>query len=139
MRSAGSGQTSRPCFTSMPSSDLAVRKAQPVDRRLQHDVRVIELQPRGRPQARQADMHLPVVPVLLARLADQQRIAPIVAKRTPGRGRVQALAARAVWRDIGAGTGPLAAGLLLPIMPSFWLYAVSAACLAVSAMACVGK
>ena len=66
-------------------------------------------------------------------------IAPIVARRTPGAGRVQALAARAVWRDIGAGTGPMAAGLLLPILPSFWLYAVSAALLALSAVACVRR
>ena len=51
----------------------------------------------------------------------------------------QALAARAVWRDIGAGTGPLAAGLLLPIVPSFWIYAFSAACLAVAALACVRR
>ncbi|MEI6201853.1 MAG: MFS transporter [Enhydrobacter sp.] len=64
-------------------------------------------------------------------------IAPIVAKRTPGAGRVQALAARAVWRDIGAGTGPMIAGLLLPIAPSFWIYAVSATLLALSAVACV--
>ena len=64
-------------------------------------------------------------------------IAPIVAKRTPGAGRVQALAARAVWRDIGAGTGPMVAGLLLPILPSFWIYAVSATLLALSALACV--
>jgi MFS transporter, DHA1 family, inner membrane transport protein len=77
--------------------------------------------------------------IVVLRALQLPLIAPIVAKRTPGRGRVQALAARAVWRDIGAGTGPLAAGLLLPIMPSFWLYAVSAACLAVSAMACVRK
>jgi MFS family permease len=66
-------------------------------------------------------------------------IAPIVAKRTPGAGRVQALAARAVWRDIGAGTGPMVAGLLLPILPSFWIYAVSAAMLAVAAVACVRR
>ena len=64
-------------------------------------------------------------------------IAPIVARRTPGAGRVQALAARAVWRDIGAGTGPMIAGLLLPILPSFWIYAVSATLLALSAVACV--
>ncbi len=64
-------------------------------------------------------------------------IAPIVARRTPGPGRVQALAARAVWRDIGAGTGPMIAGLLLPILPSFWIYAVSATLLALSAVACV--
>lgn len=62
---------------------------------------------------------------------------PIVARRHPGPGRVQALAARAVWRDIGAGTGPLAAGLLLPVMAPQWLYALPAALLVLAAMACV--
>jgi DHA1 family inner membrane transport protein len=77
--------------------------------------------------------------IVVLRALQLPLIAPIVARRTPGPGRVQALATRAVWRDIGAGTGPLAAGLLLPILPSFWLYAVSAACLAVSAVACARK
>jgi MFS family permease len=77
--------------------------------------------------------------IVVLRALQLPLIAPIVAKRTPGAGRVQALAARAVWRDIGAGTGPLAAGLLLPIMPSFWIYAISAACLAVAAVACVRR
>jgi DHA1 family inner membrane transport protein len=77
--------------------------------------------------------------IVVLRALQLPLIAPIVAKRTPGPGRVQALAARAVWRDIGAGTGPIAAGLLLPIMPSFWIYAISAACLAVAAVACVRR
>lgn len=77
--------------------------------------------------------------IVVLRALQLPLIAPIVARRTPGAGRVQALAARAVWRDIGAGTGPLAAGLLLPVVPSFWIYAVSAGLLAVSAVACVRK
>jgi DHA1 family inner membrane transport protein len=77
--------------------------------------------------------------IVVLRALQLPLIAPIVAKRTPGAGRVQALAARAVWRDIGAGTGPMVAGLLLPIMPSFWIYTISAACLAVAAMACVRR
>jgi MFS family permease len=66
-------------------------------------------------------------------------IAPIVALRTPGPERVRALAARAVWRDIGAGTGPIAAGALLPVVPSVWVYAVSAALLAMAAVACARR
>jgi hypothetical protein len=48
---------------------------------------------------------------------------------------VQALATRAVWRDIGAGTGPLLAGLLLPIAAPIWIYGVSAVLLSVTALA----
>lgn len=75
--------------------------------------------------------------IVVLRALQLPLISPIVARRTPGPGRVQALAARAVWRDIGAGTGPLAAGVLLPILPSFWIYTVSAALLALAALACV--
>jgi len=75
--------------------------------------------------------------IVVLRALQLPLISPIVARRTPGPGRVQALAARNVWRDIGAGTGPLAAGVLLPILPSFWIYTVSAALLAVAALACV--
>lgn len=75
--------------------------------------------------------------IVVLRALQLPLIAPIVAKRTPGR--VQALAARTVWRDIGAGTGPVAASLLLPIMPPFWIYAISAACLAVAAVACIKR
>ena len=75
--------------------------------------------------------------IVVLRALSLPLISPIVARRTPGPGRVQALAARNVWRDIGAGTGPLAAGVLLPILPSFWIYTVSAALLAIAALACV--
>ena len=33
------------------------------------------------------------------------------------RGRVPAIAAMATWRDLGAGVGPLIAGVLLPLAP----------------------
>jgi DHA1 family inner membrane transport protein len=62
--------------------------------------------------------------------------AAIVAHRVPGPGRVQALAARSIWRDIGAGTGPLVAGVALPIVPSLWLYGVATVLLAGAALAC---
>lgn len=75
--------------------------------------------------------------IVVLRALQLPLISPIVARRTPGPGRVQALAARNVWRDIGAGTGPLAAGVLLPIMPSFWIYTVSAVLLALAALTCV--
>ncbi|HLG47844.1 MAG TPA: MFS transporter [Reyranella sp.] len=75
--------------------------------------------------------------IVVLRALSLPLISPIVARRTPGPGRVQALAARNIWRDIGAGTGPLAAGALLPILPAFWLYTVSAVLLAIAALACV--
>ena len=62
---------------------------------------------------------------------------PIVALRTPGAGRVQALAAQSVWRDIGAGTGPLLAGLILPLAAPIWIYSVPALLLALAALACM--
>ncbi len=64
-------------------------------------------------------------------------LAPIVARRTPGPERVQALAARSIWRDIGAGTGPLAAGFLLPLLSSLWVYSIPAILLVWAAAACV--
>ena len=79
------------------------------------------------------------IAIVVLRALQLPLISPIVALRTPGPGRVQALAARAVWRDIGAGTGPLAAGLLLPIVPSVWIYAVAAGLLALSALAVVRR
>ncbi|MES2944583.1 MAG: MFS transporter [Pseudomonadota bacterium] len=61
---------------------------------------------------------------------------PLVALRTPGAGRIQALATRSVWRDTGAGIGPVLAGLLLPIVSPAWIYAVSALLLSSAALAC---
>lgn len=77
--------------------------------------------------------------IVVLRALQLPLVPPIVAQRTPGPGRVHALATRAVWRDIGAGTGPMVAGLLLPVASPFWIYAVSATCLALSALACVRR
>ncbi|CAN5205831.1 hypothetical protein BH10PSE17_BH10PSE17_08610 [soil metagenome] len=74
--------------------------------------------------------------IVVLRALQLPLIAPIVAHRTPGPARVRAVAARSVWRDIGAGTGPLAAGLLLPVLPSIWIYGVAAVLLALTALAC---
>lgn len=60
---------------------------------------------------------------------------PLVALENPGRERVPALAAVATWRDLGAGAGPLVAGLLLPVVPQLILYGGAAVLLAVSAAA----
>lgn len=53
----------------------------------------------------------------------------------PGRDRVPALARLATWRDLGAGAGPLLAGVLLPLLPHWILYGAAALLLAMSAMA----
>lgn len=74
--------------------------------------------------------------IVVLRALQLPLLPPIVARRNPGPGRVQALAARSVWRDIGAGTGPLLAGLLLPVASPAWIYGVAAALLALAALAC---
>ena len=74
--------------------------------------------------------------IVVLRALQLPLIAPIVAHRTPGPERVQALAARSTWRDIGAGAGPVLAGLLLPIASSAWVYGVAAVLLAAMAIAC---
>jgi predicted MFS family arabinose efflux permease len=74
--------------------------------------------------------------IVLLRALQLPLLAPIVAMRHPGPDRVRALAARSVWRDIGAGLGPLAAGLLLPVLSTPWLYGIPAVVLAVAALAC---
>lgn len=77
------------------------------------------------------------VALVVLRALQLPLLAPIVARRTPGPGRVRALAARSVWRDIGAGLGPILAGLLLPVVPPLWLYGVPALLLAWAAFGCV--
>lgn len=74
--------------------------------------------------------------VLVLRALQLPLVVTVVAQRHPGTGRVRALAANAVWRDIGAGVGPLIAGLLLPVASTVWVYSLAAGCLAVSAWAC---
>ena len=49
--------------------------------------------------------------------------APVIAEAFPGAERVPALARQATWRDIGAGTGPLAAGVLFPVASTLSIYA----------------
>jgi DHA1 family inner membrane transport protein len=74
--------------------------------------------------------------IVVLRALQLPLLSPIVARRTPGPERVQALAARSVWRDIGAGAGPLIAGLLLPVASPPWLYGIAAVLLAIMALAC---
>jgi MFS family permease len=64
--------------------------------------------------------------------------APVTAALYPGTQRVPALARLATWRDLGAGVGPLIAGLLLPAIPPHVLYAGTAMLLAISAVAMLG-
>ncbi|HTR84620.1 MAG TPA: MFS transporter [Reyranella sp.] len=77
--------------------------------------------------------------IVVLRALQLPLVPPIVALRTPGPGRVRALAARAIWRDIGAGTGPIVAGVLLPIVPSIWIYSIAAGLIALAALACVRR
>jgi DHA1 family inner membrane transport protein len=74
--------------------------------------------------------------IVVLRALQLPLLAPIVAHRYPGPARVQALAARSVWRDIGAGTGPLVAGLVLPVIRTQWVYGAAALLLALAALAC---
>lgn len=74
--------------------------------------------------------------IVVLRALQLPLLPPIVAHRHPGPDRMRALAARSVWRDIGAGLGPMAAGLLLPVLSTGWLYGVAAALLAAAAIAC---
>jgi MFS family permease len=64
--------------------------------------------------------------------------APVAAILNPGAGRVAAIARLATWRDIGAGVGPMLAGLLLPLLDPVLLYGLAALLLALSALS-VGR
>ncbi len=48
--------------------------------------------------------------------------APVAAEIYTGAQRVPALARQATWRDIGAGAGPLAAGLIIPMLSPLAIY-----------------
>ncbi|MDN3567798.1 MFS transporter [Paeniroseomonas aquatica] len=73
--------------------------------------------------------------VVLLRGLLQPLPAPVVAAMHPGPGRVPALARLATWRDLGAGAGPLVAGVLLPLVPAALVYGVTAAALLAAALA----
>ena len=72
-----------------------------------------------------------IVTVILRALL-QPLPGPVVAMAYPGPERVQALARQATWRDIGAGTGPLAAGVLMPLLPALAVFAGAGGLLALS-------
>jgi len=75
--------------------------------------------------------------VLILRALQLPLVVTLVAERNPGAGRVQALASNAVWRDIGAGVGPLLAGVLLPVASASWVYSLAGLAIALSALGCV--
>jgi DHA1 family inner membrane transport protein len=77
--------------------------------------------------------------VLVLRALQLPLVVTLVAERHTGAQRVRALAANAVWRDIGAGIGPLLAGVILPIADSVWVYSLAALALAISALACTRR
>lgn len=67
---------------------------------------------------------------IVLRALTQPLTAPLVAEAFPGPERVSALARQATWRDIGAGTGPLAAGMLFALAPPLIIYGLAALLLA---------
>jgi len=74
--------------------------------------------------------------VLILRALQLPLVTTLVAERNPGPARVQALAGNAVWRDIGAGVGPLLAGILLPVASPVWVYSLAGLAVVVSALVC---
>ncbi|MEA5673643.1 MFS transporter [Pseudomonas sp. MH2] len=73
--------------------------------------------------------------VLVLRALQLPLLMTLVSLRNP-HARIQALASNAVWRDIGAGLGPMLAGVLLPQVPAIWAYAGAALAVAVAALNC---
>lgn len=65
--------------------------------------------------------------------------APVAAARAAPAQRVATLARLATWRDIGAGVGPLVAGILLPLAPTLLLYAGAALLLSAASVAALRR
>jgi len=80
-----------------------------------------------------------VLTVVLLRGLLQPLPAPVAAASVPAADRVSALARLATWRDLGAGLGPLVAGVLLPIAPSWLLYGSTAAALTIVSLMLWGQ
>lgn len=76
--------------------------------------------------------------VLILRALQIPLVVTLVAARHPGQARLPALASNAMWRDVGAGVGPLLAGVLIPLVPSTLLYPLSGLAILVSSLACLG-
>ena len=74
--------------------------------------------------------------VLVLRAVQLPLVTLLVAERNPGPARVAALASNAVWRDLGAGLGPLLAGVLLPVASAPWVFAIAGCAIAASAAWC---
>jgi predicted MFS family arabinose efflux permease len=74
--------------------------------------------------------------VLVLRALQLPLVSTLVAERNPGPARVQALASNAVWRDVGAGLGPLLAGIVLPVASAPWVFGLAGLAIALSALAC---
>jgi hypothetical protein len=75
-----------------------------------------------------------VIAVVLLRGLASPLPALVAAIANPGAARIPAIAAMATWRDLGAGIGPLIAGIVLPLAP--WaLYLGAALLLAVVTLA----
>lgn len=78
-----------------------------------------------------------IVTIVLRALV-QPLTAPMVAEAHPGAERVRALARQATWRDIGAGTGPLAAGILFPLLAPLAIYGGASLLLAATSFMLIG-
>jgi MFS family permease len=80
-----------------------------------------------------------VIATVVLRALIQPLPGPVVAEAFPGIARVPALARQATWRDIGAGVGPLVAGLLFPVVPVATIYMAGAALLAAASLLLMKK
>ena len=61
--------------------------------------------------------------------------APVAAQRYSGEERVIGIARLATWRDLGAGVGPLIAGIALPLLPNAVTYGLAALMLMLASLA----
>lgn len=75
-----------------------------------------------------------VLATVVLRALMQPLPAPVIAEACPGPARVPALATQATWRDIGAGVGPLVAGVVFPIAPALAIYLGAGAMLAAASL-----
>lgn len=78
------------------------------------------------------------IATIVLRALVQPLTAPMVAEAHPGADRVRALARQATWRDIGAGTGPLAAGVLFPLLEPLAIYGGASLLLAATSFMLIG-
>jgi predicted MFS family arabinose efflux permease len=75
-----------------------------------------------------------VIVVIILRAFAGPLTPPLIAEAYPGPDRVPALARQASWRDIGAGTGPLAAGFLFVSTPLLAIYGATACMLVIASL-----